>query len=429
MPTVLCPKSATNLWINAVGLGAFLIAFPLLGFTGLDPMHQAVIAMVAAAGPIMVLDLSISRVHQRESAGLAWKGRHPINWARVGVKLTGLWATLAVVGLCYWAFKEYQGSLYKPFWHLLAAYGPWALAIAIPYFFVVDARMRDPHDTYWHFGLLVLGRFDEISWTAVIEHFRGWIIKGFFLPLMFSYLAGQTSEFHANLDRLLGSLTFLNFFDASLSMVFGIDLVFATAGYILMLRVLDAHLRWTEPTVLGWVVAIACYEPFWNAISSGYLMYHGSVIWDTWLEPYPILRIVWGSTIILLLVVYSWASVGFGCRFSNLTHRGILTSGAYRWTKHPAYISKNISWWLISIPWIDPTSPMTALKHCVLLLGVNVIYFMRAKTEERNLGHDPVYVAYCEYIDRHGLFWRVARLFARGDAGISASSDVDTGRG
>src|SRR5262249_16779750 len=146
-----------------------------------------------------------------ESAGLVWQGRRPINWGRVGIKLTGLWATLTVVGLCYWMFTEYQRALYTPFWHLLASYGPWALAVAIPYFFIVDARMRDPHDTYWHFGLIVIGRFDEVSWTPVIEHFRGWIIKGFFLPLMFAYLAGQMTEFHSNLQRLIQGPTFIAF--------------------------------------------------------------------------------------------------------------------------------------------------------------------------------------------------------------------------
>ena len=38
----------------------------------------------------------------------------------------------------------------------------------------------------------------------------------------------------------------------------------------------------------------------------------------------------------------------FSFRFSNLTHRGIITSGPYRFTKHPSYVSKNIAWSFVS---------------------------------------------------------------------------------
>lgn len=418
MSKVTRPDSATNFWINSVGFGSLLLALQLIGYYHLDPIHQVVVALLATVVPIILLDLYVTRVHFRESTGLVWSGVRSINWTRVGIKLVGLWATLTLLGISYWAFQEYSKPFYQPFWRLLAQFGPWAAAAAIPYFFLIDARMREPHDGYWHFGMLVLGRFDEISRSATVNHLAGWIIKGFFLPLMFSYLAGQIPGYHADLVRFLRDVTFLNFFDATLDLIFVVDLVFATAGYILMVRILDSHLRWAEPTAVGWLAAIICYEPFWNPIASGYLMYHGPVNWSSWLSPYPVLQLVWGSAIILLLSVYVWAGVGFGCRFSNLTHRGILTSGAYRFTKHPQYISKNLSWWLISVPWINPSSPAAAIKQCLLLAGVSAIYFLRAKTEERNLRRDPVYAAYCQYIDSHGLFQRLRRLFAGGNVEV-----------
>ena len=39
-----------------------------------------------------------------------------------------------------------------------------------------------------------------------------------------------------------------------------------------------------------------------------------------------------------------------------------------------------------------------------MLAGVNVIYYLRAKTEERHLSRDPVYREYAEFIREHGLF-------------------------
>ena len=47
-----------------------------------------------------------------------------------------------------------------------------------------------------------------------------------------------------------------------------------------------------------------------------------------------------GCRLVLLTAIYAWGTVAFGIRFSNLTHRGILTNGPYAWTRHPAYVSE-----------------------------------------------------------------------------------------
>ncbi|MGJ3628557.1 DUF1295 domain-containing protein [Sphingomonas sp. MMS24-JH45] len=48
-----------------------------------------------------------------------------------------------------------------------------------------------------------------------------------------------------------------------------------------------------------------------------------------------------------------------GCA-SNLTHRGILTHGAYGWTRHPAYLSKNLFWWISTVPILSTGSIVDA---------------------------------------------------------------------
>ena len=99
------------------------------------------------------------------------------------------------------------------------------------------------------------------------------------------------------------------------------------------------------------------------------------------------------------MVVYVWATIAFGARFSNLTHRGIITNGPYRYTKHPAYLAKNLSWWLISTPFMLTGSVEGTLRRCLLLGLLNLIYYFRAKTEERHLSLDPVYQRYAR-LDR-----------------------------
>ena len=40
-----------------------------------------------------------------------------------------------------------------------------------------------------------------------------------------------------------------------------------------------------------------------------------------------------------------------------------------------------------------------SFKQVAILLAFNIIYFLRAKTEEANLSSDPVYVQYAEWME------------------------------
>ncbi len=182
------------------------------------------------------------------------------------------------------------------------------------------------------------------------------------------------------------------------------DVVYSATGYATSVRLLDTHVESSEPTVAGWLVALVCYEPFWGTIYDRYLAYDSGLAWGDWLADVPALRAAWACTILFLVGVYSWASVTFGLRFSNLTRRGILTNGPYRWTKHPAYVAKNLAWWLVSIPFAVEAEWPERIRLCLLMLGVNFIYFLRAKTEERHLRVAPEYVEYERWIDQHGIF-------------------------
>ena len=160
---------------------------------------------------------------------------------------------------------------------------------------------------------------------------------------------------------------------------------------------------------LGWIVALACYPPFWPAVSF-YLRYDTGYAWGAWLAYHPYLYVVWGTAILALEAVYVWATVIFGAHFSNLTNRGIITNGPYRFTKHPAYIAKNLTWWMIAVPFLPRDNLWDTLPRCAMLLGVNFIYYMRAKTEEWHLARDPDYVRYALWIEEHGLLRFLRRV-------------------
>ena len=194
--------------------------------------------------------------------------------------------------------------------------------------------------------------------------------------------------------------------------MFMIDVTFATVGYVLTLKPLDAHIRTANPHAAGWTAALICYPPFILMGDGGPLDYRiGGGDWTGWLYNYPLLTALMGAWLVVLTAIYAWATVAFGFRFSNLTHRGILTHGPYAWSKHPAYLSKNLYWWFAALPFLATTgSAVDAIRNAAILAMISAIYYWRAKTEERHLSEDPAYVEYAAWMERNGP---IPRLISR----------------
>ena len=125
--------------------------------------------------------------------------------------------------------------------------------------------------------------------------------------------------------------------------------------------------------------------------------------WNDWLADYPLASALMGAWLVILTAIYAWATVAFGLRFSNLTHRGILTHGPYAWSKHPAYLSKNLFWWFGTIPFLATTgNPVDMIRNTVVMGFVSGVYYWRARTEERHLSADPAYRDYAAWMARNG---------------------------
>jgi protein-S-isoprenylcysteine O-methyltransferase Ste14 len=159
----------------------------------------------------------------------------------------------------------------------------------------------------------------------------------------------------------------------------------------------------------GWLAALLCYPPFvWGIIGpeNQVLSYERATPgWEHWFAGSPVLLWGWGTLLVLLTGIYAWATVAFGIRFSNLTYRGVLTHGPYRFTRHPAYLAKNLFWWASVLPFLVTTgSVVDAIRNCFCLLVVNAIYYWRARTEEAHLlAEDPKYREYHAWMEQHGL--------------------------
>ena len=404
------PASATHGLVAFAGLAGFMAAVVLLRiarpFAGND-VASATFVMGIAAAAIFLVDLALQKVHRRSSTGIDFGYDDP-SWQRSLTKYVGLAGSLGFVAMLYWLFPEYHGRFYARYYAMLRFVVPVWLLLALPYLHFVDRHMPRPNDGYWHMGQLLTGQRAAVDFRVLGQHLLGWLIKGFFLPLMFTYMCDDLNKFVAH--DLAKPASFKVWFDFLYDFFYLIDVGLVSMGYLISLRLTDTHLRSADPTMLGWAAALVCYEPFWSLIGRQYLSYDSGFTWGVWLGNSPVLYAFWGSAILILTVIYVWATVSFGARFSNLTHRGIITNGPYRWTKHPAYVAKNLSWWMISIPFLTQGPAVDALRNCLLLLGLNVIYVLRAKTEEWHLSRDQDYVSYAEWIDANGAFRWIRRV-------------------
>ena len=408
-PPVTLPKSATHFGLNTIALGVVLATFWYLRSRDKPLGSEVLVLAGAVAIPIVFFDIFVLKVHRRPSTGLDWDKAFAPDAGRVLTKIVGLVAAIAPFALGYWVFPEYNGSFYSPLWDLLGRFAL-SLAIAIPlYITIVDGQMREPRDAYWQLGRFVLGHREDAKGADIGNLYKGWLVKAFFFPLMYVWLSNSTHN-TVTFDLRNASWSNLRAYDFLYDFVFFIDLLFTTVGYALSMRPFDSHIRTAEPTFLGWGVALFCYRPFYSLFERQYVHYD-QTSFGNWLSGMPTFRWVWAVAILVLIAIYALATVAFGIRFSNLTHRGILTNGPFRYTKHPAYVTKNISWWLAAVPFvIVDHQPWMTIKHCIALGLINFMYFMRAKTEERHLSRDPVYVEYALWMNEHGVLRFLNRI-------------------
>ena len=405
------PNSATNQWINASGLAMLVVASLAAIALQLPPIFAALLCLLCYFAPVAVLETLLLKTHRRHSTGLdlsaPWLQR--LNWRRVAVKLLGLAGTLAIVVAGHLVLRLYQFDDLQLAGVMTLGMLP-LLLLVVPYFAWIDGLMTQPRDGYWHAGMLLMAQTRKLDRAALREHCLAWAIKGFFLPIMMVYLVRYLAFLQAQSEWLtLDHLHAVRWF-AGYSIVLELSIV--CVGYLCTVRLLDSHIRSSNPHLLAWLVTLACYEPFNRIVSGGVLKYDDGVEWHVWLSNAPWISVPWSIGIVACFAVWVWVTAAFGLRWSNLTNRGIITNGPYRYTKHPDYLAKSTFFWLIHMPFLSNAGTLDAVRNCALLVAINLIYYARAKTEERHLMADPAYVAYARAMEERSILRRAGRWLA-----------------
>jgi hypothetical protein len=470
-PAAVRPRSAVSHGVGLAGLAGLIGWFLIARAYGMNGINSAYASVIACAVPMVLWSVFIDKVHRNVSTGIDWRranGRHgrwalafwlaigaamlavdyALSWslakeamlwgglallavlptayvlrfdscadaaARLAiskVKLVGLFATWAMIGFAYMVMRYYWIEPYLGAIRLIGWLAIPLAVLAVPYVIWLDRRLVDARDGCWAFGNWLLGyATDAAQREAIFAHLRTWAVKGFFTAFMVSIVPGIfTNILLRPMDVVFASpAEFAAFF---VSFCYIIDVHLATVGYTLTMRPLDAHIREANPYGMAWVAALICYPPFVLMNPGGPLYYeNGASGWAAWLAGYPALGWTWAALLIGLTAIYAWATMAFGLRFSNLTHRGVLTHGPYALTRHPAYVSKNLFWWLSSLPMLSATGT-DSLRNTILLAMVSGVYYWRAKTEEKQLLSDPAYRAYWNWAQAHAPLPRLIALFS-----------------
>lgn len=409
VPRLPRPRSAVSAGVGLAGLVGSLGWIGYARWQHLDGPYAALIHLVCAGVPMLLWSVLVDKVHRHASTGIDWANPRPCRETLdiSLTKLAGLWATFGGIALIFATGRFYWQGIFAFAMWCLGWMAPVLFLLSIPYVIWLDRRLVEPKDGAWMLGAWLTGQ-PGVDRHAIYSHLRAWAVKAFFLPFMLGVVPGGFAMFvRGDLSVVLHDPVALA--NWLITLMFLIDVAFATVGYMLTMRPLDAHIRSANPYAAAWAAALICYPPTILMGDNGPLNYRpGTAEWSYWFAGHPIVLTAIGAVLVALTAIYAWSTVAFGIRFSNLTHRGILTHGPYAVSRHPAYLSKNLFWWIATIPILSTGTWVDAARSTLLLGVVSGIYYWRARTEERHLSADPAYRDYYDWMERYGA---VPRFF------------------
>ena len=270
------------------------------------------------------------------------------------------------------------------------------LILLIPFYFTLPKKYVAKSRTFFNGlkNLIVYSKLSKVELTALLST----LVKFFFLPLMLFWLAEHIILLINQTQDYISNRVFFNQgYWALFNLILLLDTFFFTVGYAIEHPKLHNEIRSVEPTFFGWFIALICYPPF-NGMTNQMLGWHSS---DIPLFSNEVALITGAVLILLLMSIYTSASIALNFKASNLTNRGIVSSGPYKYVRHPAYMAKNMAWWVGSIPILSNLLHLGIGKFLFGLFSVlawTVIYYFRAITEENHLLADPDYQQYCKKV-------------------------------
>ncbi len=379
------PQSAIPLSDGLRGLAALTAAWLLVLIVEPPVLVGAWLVLLATAAPMLAAELRRAPGTTKRTPDRA----SPLLWL-AGFALAAaplLLVHLQGMGLRFWAI---------------------AWAVAAPAFIlrlVFEARRNGALAAGLPLALgEALRHFDGAAVRALAPAARLWTLKAFFIPLYGLSLYGLLQLALAlDLGTMPGWLVLAVLF------AYTIDLTFGLSGYVFASNDLAPTMRSTQPMLLGWIVCIACYGPVIVHWPDFEAVVRQEIAWPRSLSAAPV-AIAGAIAMLCLLALYVSATVCFGLRFSNLSNRGVVTTGPYRLMKHPAYFAHAANAWILCLVLMPAAGIEMGISQWLVPIAFTILYGLRAITEERHMSEEPAYRAYAAWIARNGIVARLRRL-------------------
>jgi len=178
------------------------------------------------------------------------------------------------------------------------------------------------------------------------------------------------------------------------SMLWCMDALNASAGYSIESRWAENRTRSIDMTVGGWLVCLACYAPI-NDVTGTLFQFGPSISHESFMFDGSTALLAFKIAEIILLSMLVYTDLSLGPSGVNITFKKIQTRGPYGIVRHPGVVCKLAFWWLqvvfLAKFWL---TPQFIFGH----LAWNVLYVMRALTEERHLKEHKEYREYMKKV-------------------------------
>jgi protein-S-isoprenylcysteine O-methyltransferase Ste14 len=289
-------------------------------------------------------------------------------------KYLGILLGICLIFFMYWlipeyALPKYTNAISEAKYLFLPFFLPLSLLLVIVTEFVLGPK----HDGTYQFGLLVKMQPEKIDWKIFKDGVFEWLVRLVFLTLNFTTSVALVNTYRqVNFFQVSDFITFVVSFENILLLFIILAIL---PGYVFSSRLINTDVRKVDTTWFGWVITLVCYAPFFQPIFNQVLNYspsvtvhNGSPVWVSLTQSIPTLMFVIAFLILFFELVHLWGEAIIGVRSSNLTNRGIITTGPFAFTKHPVYVAKCFSWALMVMPFINSTDFLDSFRLGILFL-------------------------------------------------------------
>jgi len=275
------------------------------------------------------------------------------------------------------------------------------IALATPYYLALQWKITGER-SFCNRIIEVTKKREKIPKKDAVQFLLMWTVKIIFIPLMYFWSTTTTTAL------LNFNWTFSPEKIASGLFIIGlsIDLLIGISGYLLSSKIFKSEIISTDTYWLGWLSCLICYPPllYFLQLASAQT---DSTTWNNYFDASQPMYWVWATILSCSWIAYWASTLNFGIRFSNLSWRGLVDTGLYKYTKHPAYISKNLYWWMYTIPFIGAETWLETTRNILGMTTLSLIYLLRAKTEERHLLQFEEYQEYSRKIEAQGIISKI----------------------